>query len=428
VTTCDMSRRSSTNGPAGRPEPPPRRENMATGGLKPPVAISAGPTGAISLSTPCGSSPRSGLRIHYREPRGVTPRCGALRRKEVEVLLGLIAEVDPNALRAVHCDRQARMRAATGRSPRKGGQRWRVAAAVKPVDSTASQATGGGYPHLFSPLTVGPVGVSNRVVMLLMKTLFSADGGPSQGDLHFYEERARGSELGDHWGTVTHPSSLVRGRRMLRAYDPVLPPPSVLCPLGGRAHLRTAHAPGGRDQLAGESDLPRWGPSATPALRQPLVPIKFLRRGSRPCGRLRRQRRPPPGRRLRRPRGPRSPRLPPGAAPQSDHQPAPGHLRRFGVGAAPAPAGVVAAVWRSCGPGMVVGVRLSASEEVDGLTLIDTRSIAAALEAEGTVSLTIGVRASGTWHRRLEMAGRDVRSCLGSLAWLRTCTSRTFPS
>jgi 2,4-dienoyl-CoA reductase (NADPH2) len=243
----------------------------------------------------------------------------------------------------------------------------------------------------------------NRVVMAPMETLFSADGGPSERDVLFYTERAR-EEVGlvITGGTVAHPTSLVRGRRMLRGYDPATIP--AFGRLAAAVHSEGARIIGqlthrGRDLLAGESDLPSWGATASPSLRQPLVPhqmstsdIKDLVAGFAMSAANLRQAgydgvevHAAHGYLLAQFLNPttNSRRDPYGGSAES-------RLRLL--------LEVVAAVRESCGPSLVVGVRLSASEEVvGGLTLADTLVIAEALRAVGGtdyLSLTVGVRGS----------------------------------
>jgi 2,4-dienoyl-CoA reductase (NADPH2) len=48
------------------------------------------------------------------------------------------------------------------------------------------------YPLLFSPLTLGPIRVRNRVVFSAHLTNFAEDNRPSERLIAYYRERARG--------------------------------------------------------------------------------------------------------------------------------------------------------------------------------------------------------------------------------------------
>lgn len=255
--------------------------------------------------------------------------------------------------------------------------------------------------RILSPFTLGPLQLRNRIVMLPMETLFSSTGAPNARDVAFYTER-QGLGLVITGGTIVHPTSLVPGRRMVRAYDPANIP--AFARLAAAIHSTGAHVVGqlthrGRDLLAGDSHLPSWGPSAVPSLRQPLVPHEMTTADIQE---------------LIESFAISSAHLKAAGFSGIELQSAHGYLLAqflnpqtnnrdddYG-GSLPGRhrllLDVAAAVRNTVGPNLVVGVRLSMIEEVDGgLTLPDTQAVVDALEDSGSVdyiSLTAGVRGS----------------------------------
>src|ERR1700722_6965142 len=58
--------------------------------------------------------------------------------------------------------------------------------------STGPASTGGPYPHLFSPLRVGPLTLANRVVFAAHLTNYACDGLPTEQHAAYYARRAAG--------------------------------------------------------------------------------------------------------------------------------------------------------------------------------------------------------------------------------------------
>lgn len=121
------------------------------------------------------------------------------------------------------------------------------------------------FPRLFSPLTVGPVTLRNRIVMLPHGTSMVAAGAPTDDDIAYYESRARsGAGLLITGAAVVSPDSARRGRKLIETYnDDVLP---MLARRATAVRAQGAAIVGqivhlGRESIGMESDHPLIAPS-----------------------------------------------------------------------------------------------------------------------------------------------------------------------
>ena len=143
------------------------------------------------------------------------------------------------------------------------------------ADGIPKSGTAPRFPRLFEPLTLGAVTVPNRIVMLPAGPSRAFDGSVPDDDIEYFAARARGGAglivLG---GTTVHETSQLRSRPLREAYR--------------REHLRgfaklarTVHRHGarivgqlvhlGRESI-GESDQPMWAPSARRSPRTTRTP------------------------------------------------------------------------------------------------------------------------------------------------------------
>ena len=58
--------------------------------------------------------------------------------------------------------------------------------------TTNETGNGGAYPHVFRPLTVGPMHLRHRIMVTGHTQLYGQNGTLSERHLAYYEERARG--------------------------------------------------------------------------------------------------------------------------------------------------------------------------------------------------------------------------------------------
>jgi 2,4-dienoyl-CoA reductase (NADPH2) len=138
-------------------------------------------------------------------------------------------------------------------------------------------STGGPpFPRLFSPVEIGPVTLRNRIVMLPHGTSMVVDGAPTDDDIAYYEDRARsGVGLMITGAAVVSPDTARRGRKLIEAYnDQVLP---ALARRAAAVRAQGAAIVGqiihlGRESIGMESDHPLLAPSPIRSPRDPFPP------------------------------------------------------------------------------------------------------------------------------------------------------------
>jgi 2,4-dienoyl-CoA reductase (NADPH2) len=135
------------------------------------------------------------------------------------------------------------------------------------------------YSHLFSPFTLGPLTLRNRIVGLPHGTARIIDGVPTNEDIAYWEERARGGAgLLITGGTIVHPSSALRRRMLNEAYTEAAVP--MFRKRADAIHAHGAKVIGqilhlGREMIGGESDFPLRGPSSIKSPRALYRPIEL---------------------------------------------------------------------------------------------------------------------------------------------------------
>lgn len=138
-------------------------------------------------------------------------------------------------------------------------------------------STGGPpFPRLFSPVEIGPVTLRNRIVMLPHGTSMVVDGAPTDDDIAYYEDRARsGVGLMITGAAVVSPDTARRGRKLIETYnDQVLP---ALARRAAAVRAQGAAIVGqiihlGRESIGMESDHPLLAPSPIRSPRDPFPP------------------------------------------------------------------------------------------------------------------------------------------------------------
>ena len=267
------------------------------------------------------------------------------------------------------------------------------------------------FPRLFEPLTIGTVTVPNRIVMLPAGPSRAFDGSVPDDDIAYFAARARGGVglivLG---GTTVHETSQLRSRPLREAYRPEH--------VRGFAKLaRTVHRHGtrivgqlvhlGRESI-GESDQPMWAPSALRSPRTTQTPhamtaaeIEELIEGFamsavnlRDAGF--------DGVELHAAHGYLIAQFFSPAANRRDDEWG-GQLAnrtRFAER-------IVAAIRERCGPGFVVGARISGVEELeDGLDLPQSVAIAQRLAASAGVDyLSVAIGTRGAYVKDMAVPG-----------------------
>jgi 2,4-dienoyl-CoA reductase (NADPH2) len=253
------------------------------------------------------------------------------------------------------------------------------------------------FPRLFEPLTMGAVTVPNRIVMLPAGPSRAFDGSVPDDDIDYFEARARGGAgLIVVGGTTVHETSQLRSRPLREAYR--------------REHVRgfaklarTVHRHGtrivgqlvhlGRESI-GESDQPMWAPSALRSPRTTQTPhamtaaeIEELVEGFaasavnlRDAGF--------DGVELHAAHGYLIAQFfSPAANRRDDEWGGPlANRTRFAER-------IMAAIRQRCGPGFLVGARISGVEELaDGLDLPASIAIAKRLAGVDYLSVAIGTR------------------------------------
>ncbi|WP_308161378.1 oxidoreductase [Dietzia psychralcaliphila] len=132
------------------------------------------------------------------------------------------------------------------------------------------------FPHAFSPFSLGALTLRNRLVALPAGTSMATDGVPTHGDQEHFERLAAGGVgLIVGGATVVHPSTTLRSRKLVEAYnDEVVP---ALTEKAAVVHRHGAKIIGqlvhlGREFIGGESDAPPSAPSALKTVRDAYPP------------------------------------------------------------------------------------------------------------------------------------------------------------
>ncbi|MDV8002645.1 FAD-dependent oxidoreductase [Rhodococcus sp. IEGM 1408] len=132
------------------------------------------------------------------------------------------------------------------------------------------------FPHAFSPFSLGPLTLRNRLVALPAGTSMAVDGVPTHGDQEHFERLAAGGVgLIVGGATVVHPSTTLRSRKLVEAYiDEVVP---ALTEKAAAVHRHGAKIIGqlchlGREFIGGESDSPPSAPSPVKTVRDAYPP------------------------------------------------------------------------------------------------------------------------------------------------------------
>ena len=132
------------------------------------------------------------------------------------------------------------------------------------------------FPHAFSPFSLGPMTLRNRLVALPAGTSMATDGVPTHGDQEHFETLAAGGVgLIVGGATVVHPTTTLRSRKLVEAYiDEVVP---ALTEKAAAVHRHGAKIIGqlvhlGREFIGGESDSPPTAPSPLKTVRDAYPP------------------------------------------------------------------------------------------------------------------------------------------------------------
>jgi len=129
------------------------------------------------------------------------------------------------------------------------------------------------YPRLFEPFSAGRLELRNRVVVTPHGTSMVRDGAITDDDIAYYEARARsGPALIIGGAIIAHPTSSLRLRALVEGYDP-----RVMEGLKRRSDAIHAHGVKtigqivhlGRELIGGESN---YAPSAPSPIRSPRDP------------------------------------------------------------------------------------------------------------------------------------------------------------
>lgn len=137
-------------------------------------------------------------------------------------------------------------------------------------------APGSPYPRLFAPYQLGRLQLPNRLVMLPHGTSMVRDGGITDEDIAYYEARARsGPAMMITGAAVVHPTSAVRTRKLVEPYNE-----AVLEGLKKRADVIHSHGVKvigqilhlGREMIGSEFESAPLAPSAIRSPRDPFPP------------------------------------------------------------------------------------------------------------------------------------------------------------
>ncbi|MEY1673480.1 MULTISPECIES: oxidoreductase [Gordonia] len=132
------------------------------------------------------------------------------------------------------------------------------------------------FPELFSPLALGGTTLKNRLVALPAGTSLVQEGIPGHGDVEHFERLAAGG-VGMIVGgaTVVHPTTTLRSRKLVEAYQEAVIPATAekvkaVHRHGSRLVTQLVHL--GREFIGGESDSPPVAPSPVKTVRDAYPP------------------------------------------------------------------------------------------------------------------------------------------------------------
>lgn len=259
------------------------------------------------------------------------------------------------------------------------------------------------FPHLFSPLAIGTHRLRNRIVMLPHGTSMVVHGAPTEDDIAYYTRRAAsGPGLMVTGASVTSLDSTRRGRKLIETFNddalPMLARRAAAVRAEGAAIVgQIVHL--GRESIGMESDWPLLAPTALRSPRDLQAPremddadIRRIVSDFAACARNLEE----TGHDGVEIHGAHGYLVGQFLSPATNHREDqwggdPVRRLRFLVE-------VIDVIRGACGPDFLLGLRLSADEEIaDGLELPDTRRIVEALAARHPVdylSVTLGTRGS----------------------------------
>lgn len=168
-----------------------------------------------------------------------------------------------------------------GCRPGAAGTERAADAVLERVEISRMAATSADLELLFTEFQLGPLRLKNRVVGLPHASAHVRDGVPTEDDLAYWEARAAGgAALFINGGTKWHPSSVMRGRILTEAWSP-----DALAALARRT--AAVHARGasivcqlvhlGREGIGSDSEYASVAPSALRSVRTPSVPHALSR-------------------------------------------------------------------------------------------------------------------------------------------------------
>lgn len=266
---------------------------------------------------------------------------------------------------------------------------------------SSQPASSNPYKLILAPYKLGGVTLKNRLVMLPHGTSMVRDGGITEDDIAYYEQRAKnGPGLMITGAAVVHPTSAVRTRKLVEPYNE-----ATLEGLKKRVDVLHGHGVAvvgqlihlGREMIGGEFDNAPLAPSPLRSPRDPFAPHALDERQIAMIVEA---------------FGHSAANLKKTGHDGAEIHGAHGYL----VGQFLSPATnlrsdryggslenrmrfmreVIASIRRHCGDDFLLGLRLSADEEIaDGLMIQDNVQISKALAADGSVdylSITLGTR------------------------------------
>jgi len=257
------------------------------------------------------------------------------------------------------------------------------------------------YPRLFEPFSAGRLKLANRIVITPHGTSMVRDGAITDDDIAYYVARARsGPAMIIGGAIIVHPTSALRLRSLVEGYDP-----RVLEGLKRRADAIHAHGVKtigqivhlGREMIGGETSFAPSAPSALRTARDPYPPhvleeneiATLVRAFGQTAANLQHSNH--DGVEIHAAHGYLAAQF---LSPATNH-------RTDAYGGTPEKRlrflrEVIDSIRSQCRDDFVLGIRLSADEEIsDGLGIQDTARIATELARLGTVdylSITLGTR------------------------------------
>jgi 2,4-dienoyl-CoA reductase (NADPH2) len=257
------------------------------------------------------------------------------------------------------------------------------------------------YPRLFEPFRLGRITLPNRLVMLPHGTSMVRDGGITDEDIAYYEARARsGPAMMITGAAIVHPTSAIRSRKLVEPYNE-----AVLEGLKRRVDVIHSHGVKvvgqivhlGREMIGGEFDNAPVAPSAIRSPRDPFPPhvldedeiAAIVEAFGVSAGNLKRT-----GHDGVEIHGAHGYLVGQFLSPATNH-------RDDRYGGTPEKRlrflrEVIESIRKHCGEDFLLGLRLSADEEVaDGLEIPDTVQISKAIAHDGLtdyLSITLGTR------------------------------------